>query len=214
MSTHKYSTLLVLFFLVLVSCQNEEDKAWQQTLSLNSTEAIDSFLLVYPSSKYAADAAVVKEDFSWFSAKQKGTVYHFKKYLVDFPNGKYKDEVANKIDSIDSGPINLSELTKSTFVGKIDYGNRETQVLAFRFAEIVEDSTGINFWARINTSDIQKRIEGRIELNNFVIMFSEAPTDQFMLNITDGRAYMQGNKIILESTNVNQYWNLIKYNEE
>lgn len=214
MSKYTFSILLTFALLVLVSCQNEEDKAWQKALSSNSNIAIDSFLLEYPNSKYTKEAAITQENYSWFAAKQKNTVYFYKKYLVDYPNGLYKEEVPNKIDSVRSGEVNLSELTKSTFVGKINYGNRETKVIAFHFAEIIQDSTGINFLAKINTSDVQKKIEGRIDLEKYSIMFRENSTDQFMLNITDGRAYAQGNKIILESTNVNQYWNLIKYNEE
>lgn len=206
--------LIGLIFSLLVSCQNEEDKAWESVVQQNSSEAIDSFLVLYPDSKYMKDAQGLKEDYAWFAAKQQNTVYHYKKYLVNYPDGKYKDTVPVALDAINSGAINLAELTKSTFVGRIDYGNRETQVLAFRFAEIQQDSAGIRFLAKINTSDIRKDIEGRIESNDYLIMFMENTDDKIMLNITDGRAYLKGNKIILESTNVNQYWNLVKYNEE
>lgn len=208
------SLLFNLFVVALLTaCSNEEDKAWEAALSQNSSAAIDSFLITYPDSKYATDAAGHKEDFAWYAAKKKHTIYHYKKYLVDFPNGKYKDAVPNQIDSISSSNIDLAELTQSTFIGKIDYGNRETQVLAFRFAEINKDSAGIGFLAKINTSDIRKMIEGRIDPNDYLIMFMENPDDKIMLNITDGRAYKKGNKLILESTNINQYWNLIKYEE-
>src|SRR5688572_15440644 len=98
----KHYILLGLFIcLFLIACQDEEDKAWQQTISQNSAAAIDSFLLLYPNSKYISDAAVLKEDFAWFAAKQKNTVYNYKKYLVDFPTGKYKDEVPSRLDSMD-----------------------------------------------------------------------------------------------------------------
>jgi len=200
--------------MLITACSNEEDKAWDLALSQNSGAALDSFLLVYPDSKYAAEVATYKEDFAWYAAKQKHTVYNYKKYLVDFPNGKYKEQVSNQIDSISSNNINLEELTKSTFIGKIDYGNRETEVIAFSFSEIQKDSAGIRFIAKINTSDIRKMIEGRIDPNGYLIMFMENPDDKIMLNITDGRAYRKDNKIMLESTNVNQYWNLIKYDEE
>lgn len=206
-----FSLLMVVLF---TACSNEEDKAWELALSQNSDAAIDSFLMAFPDSKYATDAAAHKEDFAWYAAKQKNTVYFYKKYLVDYPNGKYKEEVPTQIESINSSNIDLAELTRSTFIGKIDYGNRETQVLAFRFAEIHKDSVGISFVAKINTSDIRKMIEGRIDPTDVLIMFMENPDDKIMLNITDGRAYKRGNKLILESTNVNQYWNLIKYNEE
>jgi hypothetical protein len=209
-------TLLFYLFIftLLTACSNEEDNAWESALSQNSGAALDSFLLVYPDSKYAAEVVTHKEDFAWYAAKQKHTVYNYKKYSVDFPNGKYKDQVSKQIDSIQSNNINLEELTKSTFIGKIDYGNRETEVIAFSFAEIQKDSAGIRFVAKINTSDIRKIIEGRIDPNGYLIMFMENPDDKIMLNITDGRAYRKDNKVMLESTNVNQYWNLIKYDEE
>lgn len=201
-------------FLLLTACSNEEDKAWELALSQNSSAALDSFLSTYPDSKYAADVATHKEDFAWFAAKKKHTIYNYKKYLVDYPEGKYKEQVPEQINSINSKNINLEELTKSTFIGKIDYGNRETEVIAFSFAEINKDSAGIRFIAKINTSDIRKMIEGRIDPNGYLIMFMENPDDKIMLNITDGRAYRKDNKIMLESTNVNQYWNLVKYDEE
>jgi len=200
--------------IVFISCQNEEDIAWQKALSQNSSTAIDSFLITYPDSKYTADAASFKEDFAWYAAKAKNTVYNYKKYAADFPNGKYKDEVPTRLDSINSGSINLTEMTKSSFVGKIDYGNRETEILGFQFSEITQDSAGISFLAKINTSDIRKAIAGRIDPNGYLIMFMEDPNDKIMLNITDGRAYIKGNKIMMESTNINQYWSLVKYNEE
>lgn len=204
----------LFFFTLLTACSNEEDKAWDVALSQNSGSALDSFLLVYPDSKYTSEVATYKEDFAWYAAKRKHTVYNYKKYSVDFPNGKYKELVAPQIDSIPSNNINLEELTKSTFVGKINYGDREIEVIGFSFAEIRKDSAGIRFIANINTSDYRKTIEGRIDPNGYVIMFMENTGNKSMLNITDGRAYRKGNKIMLESTNVAQYWNLIKYDEE
>lgn len=210
----RFLLFISLSFILLTACENEEDKAWQQALSQNSSVALDSFLVIYPDSKYKNTVSEKKEDFAWYTAKEKNTIYSYKKYLVDYPAGKYKDEVPARLDSIPSTGINLADLTKSTFIGHIDYGNRETQVLAFQFAEITQDSAGVRFWAKINTSDIRKNIEGRIDTNDYLIMFMENTDDKIMLNITDGRAYIQNNKIILESTNVNQYWNLVKYNEE
>jgi hypothetical protein len=210
----KHLILVSLMAIVLISCQSEEDIAWEKAVRQNSSTAIDSFLITYPGSKYSMDAASFKEDYAWYTAKAKNTVYNYKKYAVDFPNGKYNQEVPTRLDSINSGSINLTEMTKSSFVGKIDYGNRETEILAFHFSEITQDSAGISFLAKINTSDIRKVIAGRIDPNGYLIMFMEDPNDKIMLNITDGRAYIKGNKIMMESTNINQYWSLIKYNEE
>lgn len=202
-----------LSFCLLTACSSEEDIAWEEAIAQNSSEAIDYFLLTYPNTKYAKEAEEFKQDYIWYAAKERNTIYHYKKYLAIYPSGKYADEVPVHIDSINKENLDLAELTRSTFIGKIDYGNRETQVLAFKFVEIRRDSAGISFVARIQTSDINKIIDGRIDPKNYGIMFMEKD-ETVMLNITDGRAYKKRNKLLLESTNVNQYWNLIKYDEE
>lgn len=207
----KHILLWSSLLLLVTACQNEEDKAWEAAIAQNSTAALDSFLLKYPDTKYAGDAEGYKEDYAWYATKQKNTVYHYKKYLVDYPNGKYIEEVPQQLESIPTEGINLNDLTTATFIGKIDYGNRETRVLAFRFMEIEEIGDNTRFKARIQTSDINKIIDGRIDTKGFLVMFMESDDDTIMLNITDGRIYKQGNKLLLESTNVNQYWNLIKY---
>lgn len=207
------SVIYCFAFCLLVACSSEEDIAWEAAVAQNSSEAIDSFLLEYPSTKYAKDAEGFKQDYAWYTAKDRNTIYHYKKYLVTYPTGKYAKKVPERINAINQEGLDLAELTKSTFIGKIDYGNRETQVLAFKFVEVIRDSAGISFVARIQTSDIDKVIDGRIDPKSYGIMFME-PENTVMLNITDGRAYKKGNKLLLESTNVNQYWNLVKYNEE
>ena len=205
-----WSCLLCL----ICACQSEEDKAWEEAIALNSSAAIDSFLLRYPGTKYADDADAQKEDYAWYAAKQKNTVYHYKKYLVTYPSGQHAAKVPEQLEAIPTDEINIDDLTQSTFIGKINYGNRETQVLAFRFLEVEKSENNIGFKARIQTSDINKVIEGRIDPKGSLIMFMENNEDTIMLNITDVRIYKQGNKLLLESTNVNQYWNLIKYTEE
>lgn len=205
--------IYTLIVFLLIACSSEEDIAWENAIAQNSSLAIDSFLLAYPDTKYAEEAEEFKQDYIWYTAKDRNTIYYYKKYLASYPNGKYAAEVPARIDSIEEGNLDLAQLVKSTFVGKIDYGNRETQVLNFKFIEIKRDSAGISFVARIQTSDIRKIIDGRIDPNNYGIMFMEKD-NTIMLNITDGRAYKKGNKLLLESTNVNQYWNLKKYNEE
>jgi hypothetical protein len=204
--------IYALIVCLLIACSSEEDIAWEKALTQNSSLAIDSFLLAYPDTKYAEEAEDFKQDYSWYTAKDRNTIYYYKKYLATYPNGKYAAEVPARIDSIEEDNLDLAQLVQSTFVGKIDYGNRETQVLNFKFIEIKRDSAGISFVARIQTSDIRKIIDGRIDPNNYGIMFMEKD-NTIMLNITDGRAYKKGNKLLLESTNVNQYWNLKKYEE-
>jgi len=204
-----WSSLLLL----LCACQNEEDQAWATAVALNSSAAIVSFLLQYPETKYSEDAEQHKESYAWYAAKQKNTVYHYKAYLTTYPNSPHATEVPERLNAIPTDAVDIDELTLATFIGKIDYGNRETQVLAFRFLSIKKTNGHIRFQARIQTSDVSKVIDGRIDPEDYLIMFMENDEDTIMLNITDGRIYQRGNKLLLESTNVNQYWNLIKYTE-
>jgi len=205
--------IIIISTVLLVGCQSEEDKAWEAALAKHSTLAVDSFLMKYPDSKYQSAAAEKKEDFRWYRAKQKNTIYNYKKYLAEYPNGKYTEKVPLYIDSIPKKEIELTALTKSTFVGKINYGDHETQIIAFRFTAIEQNDKGIQFVAKINTSDFRKPLEGRISLKDNSIMFMEDPASKQMINLTDGRIYHQDNKYIIESTNISQYWNLVKYDE-
>ena len=208
-----YLPVYILLFLMLLACQSQEDQAWQNAKMSNKLLAIDSFLMVYPDSKYTADAQKLQEEYQWYNAKADNTVYAYKKYLTDYPDGLFSTRVPQQLDSIPKDSLQLSVLSRSTFIGKIDYGQHETKVLAFQFTEIRKDSSGIYFLAKINTSDARKDIEGRINPNSNNISFVENDKDKTMLNLTDGRVYVQGNKILLESTNVHQYWNLLKYTE-
>lgn len=203
---------LLTLLISLSSCSSEEDKAWKKAVKKNNLSAIDSFFIQYPNSKYKTEATKHKDRIEWAKAKRQETVYALKKYQAEHPQGLYLDSVPSYISNIEYNPIDLANLTQNNFVGKIDYGNRETQIINFSFKQINKDSSGINFTAEINTSDIRKAIRGIINPATNDIIFQENPTDKIMLNLSDGRAYLKGNKIILESINVNQYWRLVKYN--
>ncbi len=201
----------ILLLALVISCDDAEDKAWNEAVLKNSTGAIDSFLNIYPESRYQTEANTKKDNYRWYIAKSKNTVYAYKKYLADYPSGLHKEEVPLYLDSIVSQEISLADLTKNSFVGKIDYGTRETQIIAFKFSEIQEDNDNIRFFAKINTSNIRKNLEGKINKKDFSIIFMEDPTSKTVLNLTDGRIYKNGDKLMMESTNISQYWNLIKY---
>jgi hypothetical protein len=210
------STILILLFALgtlLISCNDAEDKAWQAAVAQNTDGAIDSFLQIYPESKYKTAAKEQKDNYAWYWAEQTNTVYGYKKYLSDFPEGLYQEEVPNRLQSITVEEISLADLTKSSFVGKIDYGSRETQIIAFKFVEIQEDEKNIRFTAQINTSEIRKSIEGRIDKNDYTIMFTENPAQKGIINLTDGKIYKRANKFLIESANISQYWKLLKYHE-
>lgn len=205
-----YILFIVLSTLVL-ACDNAEDHAWQAAVTQNTEGAIDSFLLIYPDSKYKSDAIEQKDNYAWYWAEQKNTIYSYKKYLSDFPEGIHKEEVPERLQSIQTTTISLADLTKSSFVGKINYGTRETQIIAFKFVEIQEDDSDIRFVAQINTSEIRKTLEGSIDKKDYTVMFTEDPAQKGMLNLTDGKIYKKDDKFLIESANISQYWQLIKY---
>ncbi len=209
---HYLPIYILLILGISIACETQEDQAWQLAKTQNNRLAMDSFMLDYPDSKYASDAQKIQEKYQWFAAKDAHTVYAYKKYLTDHPKGLYSDKVALQLEKIPLDSLQLANLSRSTFIGKIDYGQHETKVLAFQFTDIRKDSSGIYFLAKINTSEARKDIEGRIDPHNNNISFIENSKNKALLNLTDGRVYARGDKIILESTNIHQYWNLIKYN--
>ncbi|MCP4437676.1 MAG: hypothetical protein GY810_01920 [Aureispira sp.] len=198
-------------FLMLTSCENEEDKAWQAAVSKGSVEAIDSFMLANPESGYKAEADAKKEAMAWAYAKSKNTIYAYKKYLMDYPSGKYKEEVNAQLDSIPAIPVDeesLTVLTTNAFTGKIDYGNQVIQIIYLKFLQIEETTGNIRFVANINASNIRKSIPGSIKMDDFTISFDENTTDKVLLNLVEGKAYKVNNQIVLESINTDQYWRL------
>lgn len=208
-----YPLLLVITLCLLASCQSEEDKDWEATQSRYSAGAIDSFLQRYPDSKYKDNAKAIEQEINWLMAERTNTIYSYKKYISDYPTGQYQSAVEDKLNTLVNEEINLADLTKGSFSGKINYTDIETQILYFKFVEIQEEDNNIRFVAEINTSNIRKSIEGRINKTDYSIMFMEDPDQKEMLNLTDGKIYFRGNKLMIESTNISQYWRLLKYQD-
>lgn len=200
---------LIIAAAGLSSCGGDDARAWQAVQSSPSVAAIDSFLAKYPDSGYRKAAMQQKQDFVWHQASTDNTEYAYRRYKYDYPEGKYSDQVDTKIAAITPDTeINLANLTSKTFVGTIDYGEKQVAVLALQFSQIEEVGDQVRFQATINTNDMRKTILGSINKTNYSINFEENPTDQVTLNLKPGRAYWRQEKIWLESTDPSQFWRL------
>jgi hypothetical protein len=200
---------LIIAASALSSCGGDDARAWQAVQSSPSIATIDSFLAKYPNSGYRKAAMQQKQDFIWHDACLFNTEYAYRHYKYDYPEGKYADQVDTKITAITPDTeINLANLTSKTFVGTINYGDKQVSVLALQFSQIEEFGEQVRFQATINTNDMRKTLLGSINKTNYSINFEENPTDQVTLNLKPGRAYWRQDKIWLESTDPSQFWRL------
>lgn len=199
---------LICLAIISTGCNSDDARAWQSVMDAPSIAAIDSFLGKYPDSGYKDAALQKKEEFIWQIACGDNTEFGYRKYQKDYPQGKFADQVQAKLDSIPTDAIDLADLTAKTFVGTINYGNREVQVLSLRFVRIEEDAAAVRFEATINTTDIRKNMLGTIDKTKLNVVFQENSQDQMLLNLSNGRAYRREGKIWLESTDPAQYWRL------
>ena len=55
---------------------------------------------------------------------------------------------------------------------------------------------------------VRKKLIGSIDSETFVINFEEINDDYPRLNLLNGRIYNRDGRIFIESTDVDQYWNL------
>lgn len=209
MWTKILAPILLFGALTFASCGGDDARAWQAVQSSPSVAAIDTFLAKYPDSGYRKAALQQKEDFVWAMACNDNTEYAYRRYKFDYPEGKYADQVVAKVDAIAIDPeVGFAQLTSKTFVGTINYGDRQVSVLALQFVRIEEAADVVRFEATINTNDMRKSLLGTINKSNYIISFEENPTDQVTLNLKPGRAYWRESRIWLESTDPAQFWRL------
>ncbi len=202
---------LPLFLSLLLSCgggQSAEEKAaWETARQKNSLEALDSFLLQYPETGRREEIAKLRDGRLWQVALLYNTEWHYKNYLAEFPQGQYKDEAQIKLEQLPTDAVSLSELSSKTFVGTINQGDQDYEVLALRFAEIEEQGDAVHFKASVHlSSDIRKQMTGTISKPKYTISFEEGSDDEILIDLSDGRAYLRDGRLILESTDPKQYW--------
>ena len=84
--------------------KNNIEKAWQQTLTLNTIEAFLAFETKYPNSKYEQDIDTkiheVEDEEEWQAAKEANKVSKYRRYKKAFPKGKYVKLANQAIDDL------------------------------------------------------------------------------------------------------------------
>jgi hypothetical protein len=204
----KPTLILALLALLLGACAGgEEDRAWNAAVQANSPQALDSFLLQYPNSSYRKQALSKKEDYLWSRAELEKTEYFYKKYAADYPQGAHTEEVNAKIAALSIPTLDLAKLTEAMFIGKIDYGSKQIQVLSMKFVRIEQNDAKIDFIATLNTKDFRTDIAGSIEPSKATVLFEEDPNAQTQLGLKQGRLYQNNSgKWFMESTDAQIYW--------
>ena len=202
-----------LFLFSLIACDHQENLRWHQLKEQNQLIAIDSYLVEFPDGKFIDEASELKEKLSWQVAVYQNTEYGYQKYKHKYPQGIYHNQLQERLAKIPKDPVELLDLSKGTFVGKIIYEESAHNILAFKFKKIIQDSNTVRFLASFNVMNRKKELEGSLDLETNLINFNEKQDDPDFLNICEGRIYVDSVKILIESTKIHQYWNLIKYKD-
>ncbi|WCL81056.1 hypothetical protein PPO43_13865 [Saprospira sp. CCB-QB6] len=212
-----YRFLWIPLALLLFSCgpsaSPEEQAAWETAEKANSLAALDSFVLQYPEHNFQEELAAKKERLLFAEAKMENRVYHYKKYLAEFPEGKRKAEAQEALANIQKS-IKLPSkeiLTAKPFVGKVEYENAaDKEILSMKFVELNEADG--SFLADVHLSnDIRCQITGRIEQQApYTMLFLKQVGEQqdFILDLSPALPYLKNGELIIESVDPKQYWRL------
>lgn len=219
LSLHSLSKALCFFLFFSVACSDtsEDARVWNELLKAPSQQALEQFLDEYPESSYRPQALKKKEEYQWQAALLEKTLFPYIKYLNDYPDGKYREEAQAFIDAIESPNFQIEKLYQGSFVGHIDYGAKQIQVLSMKFRAQTPEEEPENsdpykqaFIATVNTKDFRKDIRGVLQLPEGLLLFEEEADEQseVLLGLSKGRVYYINSKLFLESTDPQQYWAL------
>ncbi len=147
----------------------------------------------------------VNERKDWNVAIDKNTVFYYRKYLSNHPNGEYTALTFDMIDSIYNAPLTEDELLAKRFTGKYTQSG-ESKIFSMRFTEITPNAGDYDFKCRINMGPQLKDLIGSIDMDSYDISFEELGDDYPKLNIVNGRVYKRGGEMFIESVDVEQYW--------
>jgi hypothetical protein len=192
----------------------EEEQAWKDAIESNTLNAIDSFLMLYPETNRKEEIAYKREGILFRTATAENTVYYYNKYLKEFPQGKRKKEIEEKLTLLKAENISVENLTEKIFVGVIRYldGSRpDIEILSMKFSSLEDNGSEISCMVSCHvSSSLKKEMKAIIQKDKFSIKFVEEESDEFLLELPEGKIYLKDNKLYLESTDPNQkqYWNL------
>jgi len=75
----------------------KENNVWKAAVNENTSISYQRYLSRYPEGRFCLEASSKKEDLIWEKVKKSNNTQELYDYLLDFPNGKYYDEVNWKI---------------------------------------------------------------------------------------------------------------------
>ncbi len=218
MYTIKYILLFSSVFILGCSAfrgNPEEKKALDQAMKINTLAALDAFLENYPETIFKEVVADRRETILFGIAINEKTEYHLNKYLQEFPQGKRKENIQNELDVISKltdKPLSIDDLNDKTFVGSIHYLDEKPahiEILTLNLSNPEINSEEISFNANVHLGlDLKKELKVIIEKNKMSIKFVELESDEFLLELPEGRFYKINNQIIVESViaNSSKYW--------
>jgi hypothetical protein len=214
---YKYSIIACIAFLV-ISCTGktnpEEETDWKLLGKNPTIAALDSFLTNFPETKRKKEIALKREKLLFLNAKFENTIFHYKYYQKEFPQGKNIKEINTALNSLKADNVNIADLETKTFIGsfKSDIKKSELDILTIYFKSIEENDTYFDFESVVNlSSNLKKEISGKIYKNNLSIVFDEDENDTFIIGIAEARIYNRKENLFIESTDpkAEQYWKLI-----
>lgn len=210
MQQSSFLLLLTLLAIGFQACSSEEYEALEYAKQQNTVMAIDSFLETYPNGSYLQEARAIKEGHIWRQAEYEGTVYYYKRYIQDYPQGQHVEAAKDSLENLPHLSFSIPELMKMRFVGLIDYGDVEKNVLSMRFTklDLPESDSTIQFEADLNLPDLHKDLKGHINKKDNSIRFIEDESDRVKVNLAKGRLYIRDGKLLIESIDPKQYWRL------
>ncbi len=146
------------------------------------------------------------EAVAWQRALERDTEYYYLKYGEDFPDGEHIKDAEEKFGEIVPGAISAEQMLGKRFTGQIDQVG-DKKVFSLRF-EAIEDRDGVLYFRCLaNMGSLGKELNGTIDLQDNVIQFIETE-EGTQMQVSDGRVYVRNERLILESTDLGQFWHL------
>lgn len=186
-------------------CQNEDDKAWAAVKGHFNLEEIDRFLAERPESEHRAEALVEREEALWRKALSEATVWNYLQYVQEYPQGTHSAKVFEAVPALSVAFFSVAELTASPFNGLL--GKDSTaQHIRLDFKEIQERADTLRFTVVLNLSQVRNTLTGFLVRADNAVHFDRSLDLPGMLIRTPGRLYRHEGRLLLESTDLEQYW--------
>jgi hypothetical protein len=211
-SALRFRSILVLLMglgavWALSGCRGEDGAQWAKIRGSYELEAIDSFLVRYPQSRHRAAALEERGEAIWRLAEQDRTVFHYLLYAHDYPNGPHYEAAFDQVSAIPVDGFGASELRARPFTGKLG-SDTLSQYVRLEFREVRENGDSIRFTSLLNFAQVRNTLEGYFLRSDNSVHFERSLDLPGMVVQTPGRLYRREGRLVLESTDLSQYWRM------